>query len=121
MGEELARLVVIENVHIDPLSSTERKGPAVILLIDQAPNACHDHRPWVYGFEVASGHLKNKAHVCRHGRNKPCSPFDTPTSLVTFRIIRRDFEIWQILSVMAVLHYGFRAITLRDCCKMNKL
>jgi hypothetical protein len=99
IGQELLRLMIIENVHINSLRPAVRKGPRIVLLIDEAADTCHNHGSGEDGLEVSSGHLEDDAHVGRNGSDKTRSTFHASASLIFFRVVCRDFELLTVLAV----------------------
>ena len=94
IGQELLWRMIIQYVHVDPLSPAVGESFLIVLLLNECSNTCNNHCSRIDCLKIASGHLKHKTGGCRHGCNKSCSTLDTSASLILFWVIWRNFKIY---------------------------
>jgi hypothetical protein len=87
IGQELLRCMIVQYIHVDPLSPAIRESFLVVLLFDKRPDTRNNHCPWVDSLEITSGHLKDQTSGSWHCSDEAGSSFDTSTSLIFFWVV----------------------------------
>jgi hypothetical protein len=98
-------IVIVDEVHINPMLPHENEGISKLCPIQVSSDAGEDQSPRGDGLQIAPGHLEDEASVVRHDGDDPGTPFHATDVLIVSQWLIRG-ERGKVCGVYNVYVYN---------------